>query len=110
MKKMRAFCILNFAFCVLHFTSCSIPSLEAPECSAAKDVVKQYYSLAIGGDPMSHPEVLAKLKQMRSPGFSVEPTTDGDPYYFSSMPPTSTHTGQCSLLPDGRVKAEATVI
>jgi hypothetical protein len=36
------FCILNFAFCI---SSCSIPNLEKPQCTAARDAVKRFYSL-----------------------------------------------------------------
>jgi len=100
-----AFFILNFAFAA----ACSIPNLDPPECAAARDVAKQYYSLAIGGDPMSHPDVLARLKALRASGFTAGPM-EGDPYYFSSEQPTSSRVGQCSALEDGRVKAEVTVI
>ncbi len=41
------FCIFNFAFLI---ESCSIPSLEKPECTQARDAVKQFYSFHFGND------------------------------------------------------------
>ena len=45
--------ILIFAFCILQFSfsvACSIPSLEKPECEAARNDVREFYSYHFGGD------------------------------------------------------------
>jgi len=102
------FCVLTVAICV---ASCSMPNLDPPECAAARDVVKQFYALGIGGDPMSHPEILARWKSLRSPNYSAGPTRDDDSqFYFSAVEPTSSRVGECKLLDEGRVTVEATVI
>src|SRR5437867_7357869 len=44
-------CVLHCAF----FVGCSIPSLEKPQCTAARDTVKRFYSLHFGGD--MHPSL-----------------------------------------------------
>ena len=106
-NTVRILCVVYCAACL---AACSIPNLDSPECAAARDVAKKYYSLAVGGDPMSHPEVLAKLKALRAPNFSASPAAEGDPYYYSSVPPTSYRADECSPLSDGRVKIEITVI
>ena len=49
------FCILS---CALFISSCSIPSLEKPECTAGRDVVKRFYSFHFGHDMSPSPENL----------------------------------------------------
>lgn len=41
------FCILHFALCI---SSCSVPNLEKPQCTEARNAVKRFYSLHVGGD------------------------------------------------------------
>lgn len=110
MDRFALICLLPFAFCLV---SCSLPTLESPECSAAREAAREYYSLAIGGEPNSHSEVPARLNALRTPGFSTGETAtrDGrDPYYFSLLQPTSYRVGTCSTRPDGRVNVAVTVI
>jgi hypothetical protein len=50
---------------------------------------------------------------MRSPAFSIGGTTldEGrDEYHFSRKQPTSYRVGECTAMPDGRMKLETTVI
>jgi hypothetical protein len=94
MRATLHFCLFTFAFCLL--AACSVPKLESPDCSAARDAARQYYSLAIGGETGTRPDVVEKLKAMRSPAFSVDGTTaeEGrDEYYFSRLHPTSYRVG-----------------
>lgn len=46
-NSLLLFCILHCALCV---SSCSIPSLEKPQCTEARDAVKRFYSFHIGND------------------------------------------------------------
>ena len=41
------FCILYFALCI---SSCSIPNLESPECSDARNAIRELYSFHFGND------------------------------------------------------------
>ena len=56
MKRKRQngkWIIVMFAFCILYFAfsfGCSIPSLEKPECTEARQTVKEFYSYHFGGD------------------------------------------------------------
>jgi len=96
---------------VFAVSSCSVPNLESPECSAARDVVRQYYSLAIGADPMSNPTALSKLKALRSTNFTVSPVRgDADQYHFTSQQPISYRVGECSDQTDRSVKTKVKVI
>jgi hypothetical protein len=107
---MVSFCVVLIALCA---AACSIPVLESSECLAARDVVKQYYSLAVGGDLASHPDELAKINALRAPTFTAGPIvmpSDRDPFTFSLIAPISSRIGDCSLSPDGRAHVEATVI
>lgn len=111
-RSLMAYSLLIIAFCLS--TACSIPNLESPECSAARDVARQYYSLAIGGEPASRPEVFEKLRSLRAPNFNAIPATvpnDGrDPFYFSRLQPTAYRMGECTKLSEDRVTLKATVI
>lgn len=43
--------LLMFALCLLLFSSsCSIPNLEKPECTEARQTVKEFYSYHFGND------------------------------------------------------------
>jgi hypothetical protein len=108
MKALVLFCLFPLSLCL---GACSIPKLESPDCSAARDVAREYYSLAIGGEPSSHPEVFEKLERMRTSTFSPGESVDAsDQFYFSRIRPTSYRAGECSLSPDGRVMVETVVI
>jgi hypothetical protein len=96
MKALVLFCLFPLSLCL---GACSIPKLESPDCSAARDVAREYYSLAIGGE------------RMRTSTFSHRESVDAsDQFYFSRIRPTSYRAGECSLSPDGRVMVETVVI
>lgn len=103
-------CLFAFAFCLL--SACSIPKLESADCSAARDTARRYYSLAIGGEPGSRPEVLEKLKALRTANFSANVAAeDGrDPFYFSRVQPTAYRVGACTEQDGGPVTLDTTVI
>src|SRR5436190_6928056 len=48
-------CILHCALCI---SSCSVPNLEKPQCTAARDAVKRFYSFHFGNDMHPSPENL----------------------------------------------------
>ena len=49
-KLLKAKSFLLFVFCFLLFAlaSCSVPNLEKPECAAARQAVKEFYSFHFG--------------------------------------------------------------
>ena len=110
MRATLHFCLFTFAFCLI--AGCSIPKLESAGCSSARDAAREYYALAIGGEPGSRPEVLEKLKAMRSANFSAN--VDGgegrDQFYFSRLQPTAYRVGTCTEQGGGRATLATTVI
>ena len=61
-----------FLFCVLHsafyISSCSLPNLEKPQCTAARDTVKRFYSYHFGNDMRPSSENL----KAREPFLTIE--------------------------------------
>jgi hypothetical protein len=107
---LLSFCILHCALCII---SCSIPAIESPDCSAAREVTKRYYSLAIGGDLADQPDSLRQIKQLQAPDFSVGGTQISggrDPYNFSLVTPSSSRVVECADLGNGEVMNNVTVI
>ena len=54
-RTQNARCIeLLLSFCILHcifaLAACSLPNLEKPQCTEARDSVKQFYSLHLASD------------------------------------------------------------
>jgi Protein of unknown function (DUF3828) len=47
LEPLLFLCALSFAFCT---GSCSVPNLEQPQCTAARDAVKRFYSLHFADD------------------------------------------------------------
>jgi len=109
-RVLLSFCILDCALCII---SCSIPAIESADCSAAREVTKRYYSLAIGGDLADQPDSLRQIKQLQAPGFSVGGTQISggrDPYNFSLVTPSSSRVDECADLGNGKVTNDVTVI
>jgi len=63
-KFLRAKTSLLFTFCFLFFTSaCSIPNLEKPECTEARQTIKEFYSLHFGNEMKPSKEYLEKREK-----------------------------------------------
>ena len=52
-------------------SACSIPNLEKPECTAARQSVKEFYSYHFGNDMKFSPENLALLEKFLTPEFAA---------------------------------------
>lgn len=93
---VRIFCILHFTLCI---SSCSIPSLEKPECTQARDVVKQLYSLHFGSETLSMEENLKVQKRfLTSELFNTLSATAGisEDYFTKSVEfPKTFKIGKC---------------
>jgi hypothetical protein len=90
-----------------------VPKIESNDCSAAREVTKRYYSLAIGGDLAHQPDALAQIKSLLAPRFTATGSTQGanrDPFNFSIIPPISSRVDECSGLGQGKVATDVTVI
>lgn len=101
----RAFCILIFAFLIFAFGGCSIPNLESPECTAARDGVKKFYSFHFGNDMTPSPENLKArekfLTQELLKTLVAAGETKTDYFTASDDPPKTFKIGKCeSQQPD----------
>ena len=107
---LAALCIVHCAFFI---GGCSIPAIESADCSAAREVTKRYYSLAIGGDLAHQPDAMRDLKELLAPDFSATGTNSGggrDAYNFSLTTPSSSRVDECADLGNGKVTNNVTVI
>jgi hypothetical protein len=79
-RKIMLFCSLLTAHCLL---ACSIPNLEAPECTAARASVREFYSNHFGGDMKFTPENLRAKEKYLTPDLTralQRFVTDSDPF------------------------------
>ena len=96
-------CILHCALCI---SSCSLPNLEKPQCTAARDVVKRFYSFHFGNDMRPSAENLKAREQfltselIRSLSASAETAKD----YFTATDnyPKAFRVGECTSGSDDK--------
>jgi hypothetical protein len=105
--KIGSFLLLPFAFCLFIF-ACSIPNLEKPECTEARDAVREFYSFHIGNDIKPSAENLKLREKFLSKKLletlSVSKETEKD--YFTATPdyPRAFRVGSCEVVsPDKTV-------
>ena len=102
-------CIVHCALCI---GACSIPAIEAGDCTAARDVAKRYYSLAIGGDLKNQADAMREFKALLAPDFSASGSDSNvgrDPYNFSLVTPSSSRFDEC-VEQNGKPTINVTVI
>ena len=102
------FCIFTFAFLI---AACgSVPNLEAPECTAARGVVKEFYSYHFGNDMKFLPENLQKREKFLTPEYfkSLQNLqTDGDVFTTGSADfPKAFRVGKCEVVEPGKTSIE----
>jgi hypothetical protein len=97
----KNFLLFTFAF-LLCFSACSVPNLEKPECTEARDAVREFYSFHIAGDMKPSAENL-KLREKFLSGeliktlvASNEPRKD----YFTGTDdyPKAFRVGSCEVV------------
>lgn len=102
-----AFCVLPFAF----FVSCSIPNLEKPECTQARQTVKELYSYHFGNDMKFTRENLAAREKFLSRRLAenLAEKDESAVDYFTSTDdyPKAFRVGECKIVePEKRVNLE----
>jgi hypothetical protein len=108
--KLR-FSALLFTFCFLLFAfSCSIPSLEAPECSEARNQVKRFYSIHLGNEMKPSAENLQMREQYLTAHLKqeLEKQTGGETDYFTQTDdyPKAFRAGECQAAAPGKTSFE----
>lgn len=104
---LYAFCIFNFAFIIAASSGCSIPNLETPNCSAARDAAKRFYSFHFANDMQYSRESLELRKSYLAPDFYEKlkswPSGIRDPFTRADEFPRTFRIGRCSELSDTKV-------
>jgi hypothetical protein len=102
------FCLFNFAFL---FASCgSVPNLEAPECTASRGAVKEFYSFHFGNEMRFSPENLKERERFLTPqlveSLRNEPA-DADVFTTRNTDyPKAFRIGKCETLAPDRTRLE----
>jgi hypothetical protein len=89
------FCFLLTAFCLL---SCSIPNLESPECSDAREAVRRFYSFHYANDIAPTADNLKLREKYVTPDlYQTLATTKQEKDYFtvSDTPPKAFRVAAC---------------
>jgi hypothetical protein len=108
---LLVFCILHSAFFI---TSCSIPNLETPQCTEARDVVKRFYSFHFGNDmrPLSE-DFKAQEIFLTSELIATLFSTDKEARdYFTATEnhPKAFRVGECSAESDSKATLQVLLL
>jgi hypothetical protein len=101
----RVSCLLLAAFCQL---ACSVPNLEDPDCTQARDGVHEFYSFHFGNDMTFSNENLEKRNEYLTPRFFQELRDHPppvDPFTRTEDTPKAFRVGDCRVAePGSRVR------
>jgi hypothetical protein len=92
-------CLLLSAFFVL---SCSVPNLGDPDCEAARDTVREFYSWYFAADAehrANSPEVFQKYV---APTLRRGANGEIDPFVLTNDFPKAFRVGECKVVEPGR--------
>ncbi len=107
-RVFKLFCLLPFAFCL--FSCGSVPNLDPPECAAAGQTIKEFYSIHFGGDLRFSRENLKLLEKFLTPEYdknlqTVE--TDGDLFTTGNTDfPKAFRIGKCEVVSPEKIRNE----
>lgn len=110
-SKLR-FLVLGLTFYLLLFTfSCSIPNLEKPECTQARNQVKKLYSFHLGNDMKPSPENLKLREEYLTDELKqeLEKQSETKKDYFTQTDdyPKAFRVGECAVVePDKKVNLQ----
>jgi len=100
---------LLFTFCFLLFTcaACSVPNLEKPECTAARQTVKEFYSLHFGNDMQPSEDYLRKREKFLTADWKnfISKNLSGKQDYFTSTTedyPKAFRIGECQAANENK--------
>lgn len=83
---------------------CSIPNLEPPECTGARDVVREFYSFHFGNGLTYTADDLEKRSQFLTPDLYQRLTSEDkqvDPFTLTDDPPKAFRVGACEVTDSG---------
>ena len=95
-RRFHLVCLLLTAFCLL---GCSVPNLEKPECTEARDAVKQFYSFHFANDMRPTAENLKLRERFLTPELTMSlagaPFTSTDYFTATDQAPKTFKIGRC---------------
>jgi hypothetical protein len=108
-RRFFVFCLLSSVFCLL--SSCgSVPNLEAPECTAARGTVKEFYSYHFGNDMNFSPESLKQREKFLTPEYVEKLQTlqaNGDVFTTGNADfPKAFRVGGCRVVDPSKTEIE----
>ena len=94
-----------FTFCILHFAfliNCSIPNLENPECTEARNAVREFYSHHFAGDMKPSKENLQQREMFLSENLknylAQQPEAAKDYFTQTDDYPKAFRVGKCEVI------------
>jgi hypothetical protein len=98
------FCFLISVFCLL---SCSIPNLEKPKCTEARQTVREFYSFHFGSDMKLSKENVQKSEQFLTDELkqNLAAQAESSKDYFTATDdyPKAFRVGECSVGSENKV-------
>lgn len=93
------FCLLSFVF---YLPACSVPNLEKPECTAARQTVREFYSYHFGNDMKPSKEYLEKRKKYLTENWNFFISKNiNDPHDYFTLSddyPKAFRVGECEVV------------
>jgi Protein of unknown function (DUF3828) len=107
--RKKNFLLFPFAF-LLCFSACSVPNLEKPECTEARDAVREFYSFHIAGDMKPSAENLKLREKFLSKKLFetlVASNEIGKDYFTATADyPKAFRVGSCEAISPGKTVLE----
>jgi len=99
---------------VLLFASCSLPSFEKPQCTAARDTVKRFYSLHFADDMRPSAQSLKASEPFLTPALfqSLSAASQTAIDYFTQTDdyPKAFRVGTCTLESDDKALLQVVLL
>lgn len=107
-KTLRASPSLGLIFLAsMALSGCSIPNLETPQCTAARDTVKRFYSFHFGNDMTASPDNIKARQAYLTPELFTQLSASGENArdYFTATDtyPKAFRVGRCTAVADDKV-------
>lgn len=101
-RVAASLCLLLTAYCQLN---CSIPNLEKPECTEARNTVREFYSFHFGNEMQFTKENLELRKRFLTHEF-FDKLNGGaqsiDPFTNTADLPKAFRVGECNVIEPGK--------
>jgi len=103
--RKKIFLLFSFAF-LLCASACSMPNLEKPECTEARDAVREFYSFHIAGDMKPSAENLKLREKFLAPELirTLVASNETARDYFTATDdyPKAFRVGSCEVSSPGK--------